>query len=286
MSENSGFDRWKSLADDLGLPPEKPVSEVAAKNSGNQHSVNTPYAGMQQDSPLDEDLLVFTKPVQRHSEPSKVITPVKTFPVPKVVEPRHQHKEIYNETEEVLEVTFGSHRAQEQIQTNKAQVDSPIVDAEIVESNYNSVSGNQSEIQVEQSMGSDRGRGNSRGGDQDRGGRGRGGRGRGREDNRNSNPNRNTSGPNRGNESESRVDPVEMAPAKMHPAPVRNDRAAPITFGQSPDSRTVNSDDEVLSGPESYGSHHPEQDGEIEEIDLSTWSVPSWEDLISSLYKP
>jgi hypothetical protein len=63
-------------------------------------------------------------------------------------------------------------------------------------------------------------------------------------------------------------------------------RAAPVTFGQGPDSRTVISDDEVLSGPESYGSHHPEQDGEIDEIDLSTWSVPSWEDLIASLYKP
>jgi len=277
MSENSGFDRWKSLADDLGLPPEKPVSEVVAKNSGNHHD-----AAVQQDSPLDEDFLVFTKPVQRQSEPSKVVTPVKTFPVPKV-EPRPQHKEIFIENEEILEVTFGSHRAQEQTQTNKAQFDSPIVDAEIVDSDENSINRNQSEIQVEQSRGSDRGRG-GRGGDQDKGGRG--GRGRGREDNRNSNPNRNISGPNRGNETESHGNPVEMAPAKMHPAPVRIERVAPVTFGQGPDSPTVISEDEVLSGPESYGSHHPEQDGEIEEIDLSTWSVPSWEDLIASLYKP
>ena len=156
------------------------------------------------------------------------------------------------------------------------------MDAEIVDSNENSMREVQSETQGEESTGSDRGRG-GRGGDQDRGnrGRGRGGRGRGRDDNRNSNSNQ-----NRNNPSPSRDPEGETMPAKMQPAPVRNERAAPVTFGQGPDSRTVNSDDEVLSGPESYGSHHPEQDGEIDEIDLSTWSVPSWEDLIASLYKP
>jgi hypothetical protein len=278
MSENSGFDRWKSLADDLGLPPEKPVSDVVAKNSGHQ-----PDSTVSQDSTADEDLLIFTKPVQRHSEPSKVV-PVKTFPVPKV-EPRPQHKEVVMEVEEILEVTFGSHRVQEQAQVNKSQFDSQIVDAEIVDSEEDSISSNQSVIQIEQSPGSDRGRG-GRGGDQERGGRGRGrgGRGRGREDNRNSNQNRNVSAPTRDNEVQSRGNAAEMPPAKV-PAPARNERVAPVTFGQGHESRTV-IEDEILSGPESYGSHHPEQDGEIEEIDLSTWSVPSWEDLIASLYKP
>lgn len=278
MSENSGIDRWKSLADDLGLPPEKPVSDVHAKSAGNQHD-----AGVSQDSTADEDLLIFTKPVQRHAEPSKVV-PVKTFPVPKV-EPRPQHKEIIIETEEILEVTFGSHRVQEQTHANKSQFGSQIVDAEIVDSDEDIISGPQSGIQIEQSPGSDRGRG-GRGGDQDKGGRGRGrgGRGRGREDNRNSNQNRNVSAPNRDNEVQIRGNAAEMPPAKV-PAPARNERVAPVTFGQGPDSRTV-IEDEILSGPESYGSHHPEQDGEIEEIDLSTWSVPSWEDLIASLYKP
>ena len=276
MSENSGSDRWKTLADELGLPPENPVSDVGAKISVNPHNVEAA-----QDSSFDEDLLTFSKPkpVQRQLEPSKA-PPVKTFPVPKV-EPRHQPKETFVEVEEILEVTFGSHRVQEQAQSNKAQLDTPIVDAEIVDSNENSKR-EESNNQGEESTGSDRGRG-GRGGDQDRGnrGRGRGGRGRGRDDNRNSNSN-----PNRNNQSLSRDPEGETVPAKMQPAPVRNERAAPVTFAQGPDSRAVISDDEVLSGPESYGSHHPEQDGEIDEIDLSTWSVPSWEDLIASLYKP
>jgi len=275
MSENSGSDRWKTLADELGLPPENPVSDVGAKISVNPHNVEAA-----QDT-LDEDFLTFSKPkpVQRQLEPSKA-PPVKTFPVPKV-EPRHQPKETFVEVEEILEVTFGSHRVQEQAQSNKAQLDTPIVDAEIVDSNENSKR-EESNNQGEESTGSDRGRG-GRGGDQDRGnrGRGRGGRGRGRDDNRNSNSN-----PNRNNQSPSRDPEGETVPAKMQPAPVRNERAAPVTFAQGPDSRSVISDDEVLSGPESYGSHHPEQDGEIDEIDLSTWSVPSWEDLIASLYKP
>ena len=275
MSENSGSDRWKTLADELGLPPENPVSDVGAKISVNPHNVEAA-----QDT-LDEDFLTFSKPkpVQRQLEPSKA-PPVKTFPVPKV-EPRHQPKETFVEVEEILEVTFGSHRVQEQAQSNKAQLDTPIVDAEIVDSNENSKR-EESNNQGEESTGSDRGRG-GRGGDQDRGnrGRGRGGRGRGRDDNRNSNSN-----PNRNNQSLSRDPEGETVPAKMQPAPVRNERAAPVTFAQGPDSRAVISDDEVLSGPESYGSHHPEQDGEIDEIDLSTWSVPSWEDLIASLYKP
>ncbi|MEI6685131.1 MAG: hypothetical protein WCN64_03260 [Planctomycetota bacterium] len=275
MSENSGSDRWKTLADELGLPPENPVSDVGAKISVNPHNVEAA-----QDT-LDEDFLTFSKPkpVQRQLEPSKA-PPVKTFPVPKV-EPRHQPKETFVEVEEILEVTFGSHRVQEQAQSNKAQLDTPIVDAEIVDSNENSKR-EESNNQGEESTGSDRGRG-GRGGDQDRGnrGRGRGGRGRGRDDNRNSNSN-----PNRNNQSPSRDPEGETVPAKMQPAPVRNERAAPVTFAQGPDSRAVISDDEVLSGPESYGSHHPEQDGEIDEIDLSTWSVPSWEDLIASLYKP
>ena len=274
MSENSGSDRWKTLADELGLPPENPVSDVGAKNSVNPQNVEAAP-----DTSLDEDFLTFSKPkpVQRQLEPSKA-PPVKTFPVPKA-EPRHQPKETFVEVEEILEVTFGSHRVQEQAQSNKAQLDRPIVDAEIVDSNENSIR-EESETQGEESTGSDRGRG-GRGGDQDRGnrGRGRGGRGRGRDDNRNSNQNRNNPSPSRDPEG-------ETLPAKMQPAPVRNERAAPVTFGQGPDSRTVISDDEVLSGPESYGSHHPEQDGEIDEIDLSTWSVPSWEDLIASLYKP
>lgn len=278
MSENSGSDRWKTLADELGLPPENPVSDVGAKISVNPHNVEAA-----QDSSFDEDLLTFSKPkpVQRQLEPSKA-PPVKTFPVPKV-EPRHHPKETFVEVEEILEVTFGSHRVQEQAQSNKAQLDSPIVDAEIVDSNETSMR-EESETQGEESTGSDRGRG-GRGGDQDRGnrGRGRGGRGRGRDDNRNSNSNSNQ---NRNNPSPSRDPEAETVPAKMQPAPVRNERAAPVTFVQGPDSRAVISDDEVLSGPESYGSHHPEQDGEIDEIDLSTWSVPSWEDLIASLYKP
>jgi hypothetical protein len=278
MSENSGSDRWKTLADELGLPPENPVSDVGAKISVNPHNVEAA-----QDSSFDEDLLTFSKPkpVQRQLEPSKA-PPVKTFPVPKV-EPRHQPKETFVEVEEILEVTFGSHRVQEQAQSNKAQLDSPIVDAEIVDSNETSMR-EESETQGEESTGSDRGRG-GRGGDQDRGnrGRGRGGRGRGRDDNRNSNSNSNQ---NRNNPSPSRDPEGETVPAKIQPAPVRNERAAPVTFAQGPDSRAVISDDEVLSGPESYGSHHPEQDGEIDEIDLSTWSVPSWEDLIASLYKP
>ena len=275
MSENSGSDRWKTLADELGLPPENPVSDVGAKISVNPHNVEAA-----QDT-LDEDFLTFSKPkpVQRQLEPSKA-PPVKTFPVPKV-EPRHQPKETFVEVEEILEVTFGSHRVQEQAQSNKAQLDTPIVDAEIVDSNENSKR-EESNNQGEESTGSDRGRG-GRGGDQDRGnrGRGRGGRGRGRDDNRNSNSNS-----NRNNQSLSRDPEGETVPAKMQPAPVRNERAVPVTFAQGPDSRAVISDDEVLSGPESYGSHHPEQDGEIDEIDLSTWSVPSWEDLIASLYKP
>ena len=278
MSENSGSDRWKTLADELGLPPENPVSDVGAKIAVNPHNVEPA-----QDTSLDEDFLTFSKPkpVQRQLELSKT-PPVKTFPVPKV-EPRPQPKETFVEVEEILEVTFGSHRVQEQAQSNKAQVHSPIVDAEIVDSNENSMR-EESGTQGEESTGSDRGRG-GRGGDQDRGnrGRGRGGRGRtdsrGRDDNRNSNQNRNNPIPSRDPEG-------EIAPAKMQPAPVRNERAAPVAFAQGPDSRTVISDDEVLSGPESYGSHHPEQDGEIDEIDLSTWSVPSWEDLIASLYKP
>jgi hypothetical protein len=276
MSENSGSDRWKTLADELGLPPENPVSDVGAKISVNPHNVEAA-----QDSSFDEDLLTFSKPkpVQRQLEPSKA-PPVKTFPVPKV-EPRHHPKETFVEVEEILEVTFGSHRVQEQAQSNKAQLDSPIVDAEIVDSNETSMR-EESETQGEESTGSDRGRG-GRGGDQDRGnrGRGRGGRGRGRDDNRNSNSNQ-----NRNNPSPSRDPEGETVPAKMQPAPVRNERATPVTFAQGPDSRAVISDDEALSGPESYGSHHPEQDGEIDEIDLSTWSVPSWEDLIASLYKP
>lgn len=273
MSENSGSDRWKSLAEDLGLPPEKPVSEVVAKNSGDSQG-----AGVSQDSPMDEDFLIFTKPAQRNLPPLKA-APVKTFPVPKVVEPTPP-KETFVEMEEILEVTFGSHRAQEQPQSNRAHIDIPIVEAEIVEPNEDSVVNTLSEPQNEQSSGSNRGRG-GRGGDQERGGRGRGrgGRGRGREDNRHANQNKNNSGPSRDNEG-------ETGPSKMHPAPARNERPAAVTFGQGPDSRTVISDDEVLSGPESYGSHHPEQDGEIDEIDLSTWSVPSWEELIASLYKP
>lgn len=278
MSENSGIDRWKSLADDLGLPPEKPVSDVVAKNSGHK-----PELSVTQDSTEDEDLLIFTKPVQRHSEPSKVV-PVKTFPVPKV-EPRPQLKETFVEVEEILEVTFGSHRVQEQTPANKSQFESQIVDAEIVDSDEDSSIGTKSGIQIEQSPGSDRGRG-GRGGDHDKGsrGRGRGGRGRGREDNRNSNQNRNVSAPTRDNEVQSRGNASETPTAKV-PAPARHERVTPVTFGQGPDARTV-IEDEILSGPESYGSHHPEQDGEIEEIDLSTWSVPSWEELIASLYKP
>ena len=281
MSENSGTDRWKTLADELGLPPENPVSDVDAKNSVNPQNV----VEAAQDTSLDEDFLTFTKPkpVQRQLEPSKA-PPVKTFPVPKV-EPRSQPKETFVEVEEILEVTFGSHRVQEQAQSNKAQLNSPIVDAEIVDSHESSMR-EESETQVEESTGSDRGRG-GRGGDQERGnrGRGRGGRGRGRDDSRGRDDNRN-SNPNRNNPSPSRDPEAETVPAKMQPATVRNERAAPVTFVQGPDSRTVISDDEVLSGPESYGSHHPEQDGEIDEIDLSTWSVPSWEDLIASLYKP
>lgn len=276
MSENSGSDRWKSLADDLGLPPEKPVSDAGVKSSGNVHN-----AGSEQDSLPDEDFLTFSKPVQRHSEPTNV-APVKTFPVPKV-EPRSQRpqrQETFANPDEILEVTFGSHRAQEQTQTNKVQIDSPMVEA-----NESSIGKDQSETQGEQSTESDRGRG-GRGRDQDRGGRGRGGRGRGREDNRNSNQNRNNPGTNTDNEVPGRGSEVEMPPAKVQPAPVRIERAAPVTFGQGPDSRSANADDEILGGPESYGSHHPEQDGEIEEIDLSTWSVPSWEELIGSLYKP
>ena len=281
MSENSGTDRWKTLADELGLPPENPVSDVDANNSVNPQNV----VEAAQDTSLDEDFLTFTKPkpVQRQLEPSKA-PPVKTFPVPKV-EPRSQPKETFVEVEEILEVTFGSHRVQEQAQSNKAQLNSPIVDAEIVDSHENSMR-EESETQVEESTGSDRGRG-GRGGDQERGnrGRGRGGRGRGRDDSRGRDDNRN-SNPNRNNPSPSRDPEGETVPAKMQPATVRNERAVPVTFVQGPDSRTVISDDEVLSGPESYGSHHPEQDGEIDEIDLSTWSVPSWEDLIASLYKP
>ena len=134
MSENSGSDRWKTLADELGLPPENPVSDVDAKNSVNPHNVEAA-----QDTSLDEDFLTFSKPkpVQRQLEPSKA-PPVKTFPVPKV-EPRHQPKETFVEVEEILEVTFGSHRVQEQAQSNKAQLDSSIVDAEIVDSNENSM---------------------------------------------------------------------------------------------------------------------------------------------------
>jgi hypothetical protein len=280
MSENSGSDRWKTLADELGLPPENPVSDVGAKISVNPNNVEP-----SQDISLDEDFLTFSKPkpVQRQLEPSKA-PPVKTFPVPKV-EPRHQPKETFVEVEEILEVTFGSHRVQEQTQSKKAQLDNPIVDAEIVDSNESSMR-EESETQGEESTGSDRGRG-GRGGDQDRGnrGRGRGGRGRGRDDSRGRDDNRN-SNQNRNNPMPSRVSEGEIAPAKMQPAPARNERAAPVAFAQSPDSRSIISDDEVLSGPESYGSHHPEQDGEIDEIDLSTWSVPSWEDLIASLYKP
>ncbi|RLS84384.1 MAG: hypothetical protein DWI06_03580 [Planctomycetota bacterium] len=273
MSENSGSDRWKSLADDLGLPPEKPVSDAGVKSSGNAH-----HAGSKQDSLPDEDFLTFSKPVQRHSEPSRAPA-VKTFPVPKV-EPRHQPQETFANPDEILEVTFGSHRAQEQTQTNKVQIDRPMVDAD------ESSTGNlQPETSGERSTEPDRGRG-GRGRDQDRGGRGGRGRGRGREDNRNSNQNRNNPGTNTDNEGQARGSEVEMPPAKVQPAPVRNERAAPVTFGQGPDSRTANADDEILSGPESYGSHHPEQDGEIDEIDLSTWSVPSWEELIASLYKP
>ena len=251
MSENSGSDRWKSLADDLGLPPEKPVSDAGVKSSGNAH-----HAGSEQDSLPDEDFLTFSKPVQRHSEPSRAPA-VKTFPVPKV-EPRHQPQETFANPDEILEVTFGSHRAQEQTQTNKVQIDRPMVDAD------ESSTGNlQPETSGERSTEPDRGRG-----------------GRGRDQNRN-NPGTNTD-----NEGQARGSEVEMPPAKVQPAPVRNERAAPVTFGQGPDSRTANADDEILSGPESYGSHHPEQDGEIDEIDLSTWSVPSWEELIASLYKP
>ena len=281
MSENYGTDRWKTLADELGLPPENPVSDVGAKSSLNQQNV----VEAAQDTSLDEDFLTFSKPkpVQRQLEPSKT-PPVKTFPVPKV-EPRPQPKETFVEVEEILEVTFGSHRVQEQAQSNKAQLDSPIVDAEIVDSHENSMR-EESETQGEESTGSDRGRG-GRGGDQDRGnrGRGRGGRGRGRDDSRGRDDNRN-SNQNRNKPSPSRDPEAETVPAKMQPAPVRNERSTPVTFVQGPDSETVISDDEVLSGPESYGSHHPEQDGEIDEIDLSTWSVPSWEDLVASLYKP
>lgn len=266
MSENSGSDRWKSLADDLGLPPEKPVSDAGVKSAGNAH-----HAGSEQDSLPDEDFLTFSKPVQRHSEPSKAPA-VKTFPVPKV-EPRHQPQETFANPDEILEVTFGSHRAQEQTQTNKVQIDRPMVDAD------ESSTGNlQPETSGERSKEPDRGRG-GRGRDQDRGGRGGRGRGRGRDDNRNSNQNKSNPGAIRDNEE-------EPAPAKMQPAPVRNERPVPVTLGQGPDSRSANTDDDILSGPESYGSHHPEQDGEIEEIDLSTWSVPSWEELIASLYKP
>ncbi len=133
MSENSGTDRWKTLADELGLPPENPVSDVGAKSSVNQQNV----VEAAQDTSLDEDFLTFSKPkpVQRQLEPSKT-PPVKTFPVPKV-EPRPQPKETFVEVEEILEVTFGSHRVQEQAQSNKAQLDSPIVDAEIVDSHEN-----------------------------------------------------------------------------------------------------------------------------------------------------
>jgi len=155
----------------------------------------------------------------------------------------------------------------------------------MVDADESSTGNLQPETSGERSTESDRGRG-GRGRDQDRGGRGGRGRGRGREDNRNSNQNRNNPGTNTDNERQSRGSEVEMPPAKVQPAPVRNERAAPVTFDQGPDSRTANADDEILSGPESYGSHHPEQDGEIDEIDLSTWSVPSWEELIASLYKP
>lgn len=90
--------------------------------------------------------------MQRHSEPSKAPA-VKTFPVPKV-EPRHQPQETFANPDEILEVTFGSHRAQEQTQTNKVQIDRPMVDAD------ESSTGNlQPETSGERSTEPDRGRG-------------------------------------------------------------------------------------------------------------------------------
>lgn len=261
MSENSGNDRWKSLAEDLGLPPEKLVSEVVS-NAVEKQNESLP----------DDDLLTFTKPTDRQTIPAKAV-PAKTFPIPKAVSPPDS-KDPVVDLEEVIEVTFGNRRAPETFQASVIQNDNPVMDAEIVVANEQSPSDLSNNLEQEQGSHKDSSRGR---GDRDRGGRGRGrGRGRNRDDRRSNNR----------EASPDLADDQLNEGVKSGSSSGRTESQKPVLHSQKHETHLNAPDEEGLLAAESYGAHHPEQDGEIEEVDLSTWSVPSWEDLIASLYKP
>ena len=146
MSENSGNDRWKSLAEDLGLPPEKLVSEVVS-NAVEKQNESLP----------DDDLLTFTKPTDRQTIPAKAV-PAKTFPIPKAVSPPDS-KDPVVDLEEVIEVTFGNRRAPETFQASGVQNDNPVMDAEIVVANEQSPSDLSNNLEQEQGSHKDSSRG-------------------------------------------------------------------------------------------------------------------------------
>lgn len=241
MSEQNSENRWKSLAEDLGLPPDHVESHA--------RPINPPIPTKEPDAPV-----VF----------------------PKAEAPAPREKIII--TEEVLEITFGS---------VADPVKEPIVvDAEIVEEIPSSAEEVQAPESQENRGASGRGRG-------DRGDRGeRGGRGRGR-GGRRGDRGGNNRGRGRGNDQ-----PVPEEAEVLEAAPIQESSQGSGRFGDGIDDEDIgfsrenreSSNHEEHIHEEIAGTHAPqptaEEEEPFEEIDLGTWNVPSWNELIDSLYRP
>lgn len=241
MSESNSENRWKSLADDLGLPPDHVESHATP--------VNPPVPTREPETPV-----VFAKgPAQSPRE--RIII-----------------------TEDVLEITFGTVAPPEK--------EPIVVDAEIVEEIPVSVEDVQPAEGEAPRGASGRGRG-------DRGDRGdRGGRGRGRGGRRGE-----RGGNNRGR-GRREDQPVSEEAEILEAAPIQDSSRGNDRFGDGVE------DDEIRFSSESHDSsnheehvheeiadtHAPqptaEEEEPFEEIDLGTWNVPSWNELIDSLYRP
>ncbi len=277
MSENSGSNRWQALSEELGLPPEKCVSENVSKVENNS---------------AEDDFLTFAKPAPRQLEKPQVVIPVPEKPIPERKSgsrserrPQIREKIVYND--EVLEVTFGS-KSPVASPGAEAHFSPPVSVDQVVTSNEST------NASSTENSGNDSGRrGSER--ENERGGRGRNndrGRGKGRDRNNDRGRSSNSRDENSGASRENDTAPIprnnEIPPPQPRVSPQRElepvpqELKEPIAF--KPTKASFADDDSFE--PETYGEHHPEQDGEIEEIDLSTWNVPSWQELIESLYRP
>ncbi|MEY4392991.1 MAG: hypothetical protein RL595_240 [Planctomycetota bacterium] len=241
MSANNPEDRWKSLADELGLPPdhsEPKLTPVQAVPSDQEP--NTP--------------VVFTPPVTHF--------------------PASNHEKVVI-TEETLEIIFAK--------PEPAKEQPLVVEARITEEpKVETVQETQHSGELVQEESNEGGERQDRG---DRNQRGRGRRGRRGGNNR---------GRGRSNDNEQAVPEPEIVETSSH----QHDEVA-FSTGSS-----QRSDDDILFtsaagehiNPEEHvheeiaDTHAPqptaEEEEHFEEVHFGDWNVPSWNELIDSLYRP